>query len=337
MAVREAAFSGEPGGLDNRIAEFARFLQRQDRSPATVRTYGWGLFDLRDYLASRGVTNLDQITREHLEAWQDRLLASGMRPRSRSLATTAVRQFLKWAADHELCDARLKDWLASIRVKPLKPKPLPPEDLARLLKHFDRPSTQLLARRDRALFFVFLTTGVRVSEGLQLPRTGYERVEVRQKGGSEKLVTVPEHVQAVVREYLAARVDTSAALFVNHPGGERMTSGGVRQVWQRVARDAGVAPFTTHQLRHTFATQLLAQGIDIRVVAELMGHKNLQSIMGYTKVADSAIQEAHRALERVVHPSEQKLPPDPRTLTIQALGKANKPKRRGHPRFRLVR
>jgi integrase/recombinase XerC len=186
------------------------------------------------------------------------------------------------------------------------------------------------------MLLVYLTTGVRASEGLRLPRVGWERGEVLQKGGGEKLVTVPGHVQTVVRDYLAARVDSSRLLFVTHPGGAPMTPSGVRQVCLTVAGKLGIAPFTTHQLRHTFATQLLAQGIDIRVVAELMGHKNLQSIMIYTEVQEAARQEAMRAIENVVRPPEHVLPPDPRALTLQRLGKTKRPGRRGRPRFRIV-
>jgi site-specific recombinase XerC len=85
---------GELGGLQERIAQFAAYLVRADRSPATVRSYQWGLDDLCAFVESRGIVDWSQITgasgRALLEAWQDRLIAVKMRPRSRSLATTAA-------------------------------------------------------------------------------------------------------------------------------------------------------------------------------------------------------------------------------------------------------
>ena len=320
------------GGFAERTAEFAQFLRREERSPATVRTYQWGLSDLEDFLASRGVSQMQAIGRSDLETWQDRLLAVHLARRSRSLATTAVRQFLKWGADHDYCDPRLKDWLASVRVQPLKPKPIPDADLTKLLAHYAVPSTDLEALRNRAMFMVYLSTGLRVSEGLRLPRTGYERGMVRQKGGGEKLVTVPEKIQAIVREYLAGRVDASSVLFVTHPGAQPMTPAGVRHVWHMVAARLAIAPFHTHQIRHTFATQLLAQGIDIRVVAELMGHKNIQSTMIYTEVREAARQDAMKATMNFIRP--EPVPDDPRVLTNQRLTRS---KRRGRPRFRIAR
>jgi integrase/recombinase XerD len=329
--------SGE--GLEGRIAEFARFLIRGDRSPATVRTYQWGLDDLCDFLRSRGIHDWQQIARADLELWQDRLIAAHMRPRSRSLATTAARQFFKWAADHDYCDNRLKDWLATVRVKPLKPKPLPSADLAQLIRYYSptppRGPEQVLELRNRAMFFVFTATGARVSEGLQLPRNGYERVTVRQKGGTEKLLTIPAGVQVVVREYLAARQDRGLQMFVTWPAGRLMSPAGVRQVWQRVSLRLGITPFTTHQLRHTFATELLAKGVDPVTVADLMGHHGMASIKGYMEVRPETRGQAMRAIEEVLQ-AVQAIPVDPRATQFVKSGSLSKSKRRGRPRFRIV-
>jgi site-specific recombinase XerD len=340
MIAREAFATGEHlGGLSDRIAEFSRFLIRQERSSATVRTYGWALKDLVAFLESCGVTTLERITRKDLEAWQDRLIAAGMAPRSRSLATTGVRQFLKWGADHDYCDSRLKDWLAAVRVRPLKPKPLPPADLASLIRHYGpappRGPLYLLEFRDRAMFFLFVATGARVSEGLQFPRHGYERVTVRQKGGTEKLLTLPPGVQPYIREYVSQRQDRAPQLFVT-VAATPMSPAGVRQVWQRVSKRLAITPFTTHSLRHTFATELLAKGVDPVTVAELMGHHGMASIKGYMEVRPETRNQAERAIDEVLQIPTAGPPPDPRLLSPGLLTGPEKPKQRGRPRFRIV-
>lgn len=297
-----------------------------------MRSYAWSLKDFAMYLESRGLTDLREVTRATLEAWQDRLIEAQMKPRSRSLATTALRQFLKWAADHEYCDPRLANWLATVRLRPLEPKPLPPADLSRLRAHFGRRpkgggAWYLQAMRNRALFFYLLATGARVSEALQVPRTGYERATVRQKGGSEKLLAIPESVQYIIKEYIDARKDREPHLFVSHPGERPMEPGAVRAVWAKVCADLGIQPFTTHALRHTFATELLEKGIDSRIVAALLGHHGMQSIMGYTKVRESQRQLAMTAIDSVIQAP---------TLTVdpRLLGKTS---RRGRPRFQILR
>jgi integrase/recombinase XerD len=312
-----------------RVDDFVAWLVRRDCAPGTIQAYSWGVKDFQGFLHSQGLISLHQVTRSHLENWQDRLAAVGMRPRSRSLAVTAIRAYLGWASDHELCDARLVGWLTTVKVDALQPKPLSRADLAAMIDHYTpRPEPgrqQLTYLRDRALFFVLLSTGARVSEGLAMPRAGFERCSVRQKGGGQKLLTIPEGVASVVREYLAARVDASPLLFAG------IGPAGVRQIWHRACERIGIAPFTTHSLRHTYATELLAKGIDSRIVAELLGHKNMQTIMVYTKMLESSRKQAEDTIAAVLAlPFESKpepdAPPDPRSMP-RTTGQ------RGRPRF----
>lgn len=292
--------------LITRVEEFTRFLVRAERAPGTIGAYRWALGDFVDFLLSRRVRNLEELDRPTLEEWQDRLLACNLRPRSRSLATTGVRQFLKWAANHDYCDPRPKDWLTTVRLPPLQPKPLAPAALATLVSYYGaigQPSqrNRLLWLRNRAMFFYFVSTGARVSEALRVPREGCERVTVRQKGGTEKLLTIPDSVHGIVRDYLAARHDRAALLFVTHPGEHPMTPGAVRQIWQRVADQLGIDRFTSHQLRHTFATELLERGVDAVTVAELLGHRGMQTIRNYAQVRGESRARAMRAIDEALH------------------------------------
>ena len=311
MAV---TYSG-PGSIGERVAvllvarvqEFNRFLTRAGRAPGTIGAYLWALSDFVAFLRSHRVDGLEELSRFMLEEWQDRLLACNLGPRSRSLATTGVRQFLKWAGSHDYCDPRLKDWLTAVRLPPLSPKPLPPAAFARLVAYYTtvpvpaRPSP-LLWLRNRALFFYLVSTGARVSEALQVPSEGFERAAIRQKGGTEKVLVIPDSVHPIVRDYLAARPDPAPLLFISHPGGRPMTSSGVRAVWKKVAVQLGIAPFTTHQLRHTFATELLDRGVDAVTVAELLGHRNMQTIRNYAQVRGESRARAMRAIEDALHP-----------------------------------
>jgi site-specific recombinase XerD len=285
------------GDLTRLVADFERFLLREDRSPATVRTYRWALDDLCGFLEAQGVQNLPELSQHRpvLEAWQDSLLRRQLRPRSRSLAATAVRQFFRWAADHDYCEGKLERWLAGVRVKALRPRPLAPEVLAAVRAYFaHRPPTprgRLLHFRNRALFSYLLGTGARVSEALQVPRRGFENATVRQKGGTEKRLTCPPSVMPLIQEYLGERKDTCPSLFASGAG-QPMTPLQVRQVWLTTTAKLGLPRFTTHQLRHTFATELLDNGVDHVVVAELLGHHGLGTIMNYAQVREGKRQAA---------------------------------------------
>jgi site-specific recombinase XerD len=320
-----------------RIDDFVSFLVRGDRAPGTITSYSWAVKDFQAFLRSQGLLSLRQVTRAHLEAWQDRLMAAQLRPRSRSLAVTAVRAYLRWSIDHEACDARLAGWLTTVKVQPLQPKPLQQPDLSALLEHYTplppAGPNQLAQLRDRAMFLVLLSTGARVSEALAMPRAGFERCTIRQKGGSQKLLTIPEGVASIVREYLTHRADDSTLLFINHSTLQPLRPSSVREIWHRTCERIGIAPFTTHALRHSYATQLLEAGIDSRIVAELLGHKNMQTIMIYTKVLESSRKRAEEAIGQVLQlpapdsrPDEDS-PPDPRTQPRSG---------RGRPRYQLA-
>src|SRR5207237_4617457 len=142
-----------------------------------------------------------------------------------------------------------------------------------------------------------VTAGRRVSEALRVGRVDVARAVVRQKGGTEKLLVIPPAVELIVRDYLVARRDLAQLLFVTHPGERPMQPGAVRDVWQRVADQLGIPQFTTHQLRHTFATELLERGVDPVTVAELLGHHGMQTIRNYAKVGPESRARAMRAIE----------------------------------------
>ncbi len=106
----------------------------------------------------------------------------------------------------------------------------------------------------------------------------------------------------------------------------------MREIWHWTCERIGIAAFTTHALRHTYATQLLERGIDSRIVAELLGHKNMQTIMVYTKVLESFRKRAEEAIGQALQlpapdfTPDDDSPPDPRTQPRSG---------RGRPRYQL--
>lgn len=293
--------SQEAGQLDQLVDDFARSLIRQDRSPATIESYLWALHDLLRFLAGRGVSDPSTLSRELLEAWQDALLPR-MNARSRSLAGTAVRQFIRWAADHDLVDLKLALAIARVRRPRLLPRPIASADLARAKAFLTprRPHMAVQALRDRALFFYLLSTGARVSEALQVTRGDVRQALVWQKGGHQKILMAPPKAIEAIEEYLAARVDTCPWLWVTHETNRelrRLSPEGVRLIWRRIARKVGVKPWTTHQLRHTCATELLEAGLPEIVVAEHLGHHGLGTITNYAQVRPGQRQQAVDAMQ----------------------------------------
>src|SRR6266705_3039654 len=127
--MNEARVTVDPFGTE--IGAFIANMRRQERSEKTLDAYLWSLKHFRRYFGDREITTFTGITRDLLEGWQDYMATmpspqtgKPLVPRSRALASTAVRMFFLFAAQRELCDAKLALWFTKIKLAPLQPKPL---------------------------------------------------------------------------------------------------------------------------------------------------------------------------------------------------------------------
>ncbi len=286
--------------------EYLGWLQLEaNRSPNTVRAYAGELRKLAGFLASRDHTlRMDDLRHDDLRAYQRHLASTLRSPASRARALVAIRSWLRWLAKEELVGRDLSNGVTLPRVEQRLPKPMTGDELARLLASL--PSESPLERRDRALVNFLISTGCRISEALQLDRTDVprqgNRVIVTGKGSKQRAVYLTDDAKAALDEYLQSRDDTSMALFVNYdptvrPGDDRrLTAGGARHVVRRLRRQLGAWSFKSpHVARHTAATSLLeVTGGDVRLVQEVLGHANLNTLQGYTKIVDARKQEAYR-------------------------------------------
>jgi len=172
--------------------------------------------------------------------------------------------------------------------------------------------------RDRAILEMLFSTGLRVSELVKLNRDqiDLERKElgVIGKGNRARVVFLSDDAAAWVRKYLDAREDYFKPLFIRYAGrgiagkdGEKMrlTTRSVQRIVAGCARSAMLQVKTTpHTLRHSFATDLLTGGADIRSVQEMLGHKSITTTQVYTHVTDKRLKEVHRAFHGRKKPEE---------------------------------
>jgi site-specific recombinase XerD len=274
-----------------------------------VRAYQGELGKLGVFLAGRGHSlQLEELAPDDLRAYQRHLAETLKSPASRQRALVAVRSWLRWLAREEMIGKDLSNKITLPKVGQRLPKPLPPEELARLLASL--PLETELEKRDRALVYFLISTGCRISEALALDRTDIpkedNRLVVTGKGSKQRVVYLTSDAQAVLEDYLQARTDTSLALFVNYDrsagsgDGRRLTAAGARHVVRRLRRELGAWSFKSpHVARHTAATSLLeVTGGDVRLVQEVLGHSSLSTLQGYTKIVDVRKQEAYLRYQR---------------------------------------
>ncbi len=184
------------------------------------------------------------------------------------------------------------------------------EEIEKLLLAPDK--TKIIGMRDRAILETLFSTGLRVAELTALNReqlkikaeTNDLEIAVIGKGGKIRTIYFSTRAIKYLRIYLNKRNDIDEALFINYkPGIEktglprRLTTKSIEDLVKKYVKIAGLPIMVTpHTLRHSFATDLLAQGADIRLVQEFLGHKNISTTQIYTHVTNKQLKDVHKKL-----------------------------------------
>jgi site-specific recombinase XerD len=196
-------------------------------------------------------------------------------------------------------------------------------DLSRLLEAPEQTdSPQIIKLRDRAILELFFSTGMRVSElaTLKIDQVNLERDEftVRGKGDKTRVVFLSNQAKHAIRSYLEARDDKAPYMFVRHDRANRsasreksdedigaLTPRSVERLVQRYAVMAGITKHVSpHTLRHSFATDLLMNGADIRSVQAMLGHSSITTTQIYTHVTNQQLRDVHKAYHGVQREEE---------------------------------
>lgn len=163
--------------------------------------------------------------------------------------------------------------------------------------------------RDRALCLFLLDFGVRASKliTIDIGDVDVNRGEVlvrAGKGQKQRTVYIGAHTRKQLRRYLSSRqMSPRAPLFASEKTGRRLTSSGVVQLMKRLSRRSGVAICTAHTFRRTFAISCLRNGMNIYVLARLMGHSDITVLRQYLALVEEDLQQAHQefgALDRML-------------------------------------
>ncbi len=225
-----------------------------------------------------------------------------MKRRTQNYYLIAIRAFLKFMR---------KKGVESISPERIELAKVPERSLdlisaVELERLMSAPKTDLLeGKRDRAILELLFSTGLRVSElcALSIDDVDLTRDEfsVRGKGDKVRVVFLTDEAKSTIKEYLTARKDMEDALFIRygkkaHLGEEaRITPRSVQRLLKHYASMAGITrKVTPHVIRHSFATDLLSNGADLRSVQALLGHANIATTQVYTHVTDSHLRAVHK-------------------------------------------
>ncbi len=264
--------------------------------------------------------NLSQLTADKLSAdivWNYRVyLSRHVDPRSKKTLKKstqnyyliALRSLLDYFAEKNIAS------LPSSKIKLAKDKSdkevkfLKLEQLSKLLNSPD--ISTIIGKRDSAILESLFSTGLRVSELASLSReqirvkSSTEELElpISGKGGKVRSIYFSKRALKAIKRYLDARNDLDDALFINYrPGASkssesrRLTVKSIENIVKKHVLIAGISVMATpHTLRHSFATDLLNQGVDLRTVQEFLGHRNIVTTQIYTHVTNKQLKDIHK-------------------------------------------
>ena len=161
--------------------------------------------------------------------------------------------------------------------------------------------------RDKTIIETLFSTGLRIAELVSLNKDQFDAIWDKQdfelgivgKGQRTRTVYFSERALEWLKKYLKTRGDKQKALFINYRGPtkeeNRLTARSIERIIKRYAIQAGIPLFTTpHTLRHSYATDLLTQGVDLRTIQEFLGHKNIVTTQIYTHVTNKRLRDIHR-------------------------------------------
>lgn len=172
-----------------------------------------------------------------------------------------------------------------------------PDDVTKLIEAANAPRARIINRaRNKAIIALLFSSGIRVSElcRMDIRHVKYDFFTLEGKGGSANLSFIDPRARALIDSYLELRTDNNPALFIADLNKKRINPGGVQEILKNVRHRAGLVEHVTpHTLRHSFATDLMRNGADIRHVQALMHHSSIQTTQVYLHVVDNELQKLH--------------------------------------------
>ncbi len=307
--------------LASQIESFLDYeLTERGHSRNTIESYRIDLMQLHSYLSTVGVSSGQEVTRPHAEAYIAALVAKRLSEASITRKSAAMHSFARYL---QTVEVRTDDFMELVpsRKRPRRlPHPLSEVRMKALLEFGDNDTSAKL--RDRAMCELLYASGLRVSELCTLRVDSVDMrgrtVRCMGKGSKERIVPVGAVACQWLQRYLdlarlplkakqgtaktrARTVANSPFLFPNNKGGQ-ISRAQVRNILIKRAKGAGIpARISPHTMRHSFATHLLNNGADLRVIQEMLGHSKVTTTEIYTQVSRDRLREVYRSAHPRAH------------------------------------
>lgn len=317
--MEQKEVGGKKTQIQERLEDFLNYLELdRNASKRTKRNYQFYLERFLEFAEIEKPTDITiekvKIFRLHLNKLENpRAKDSGLKKTTQNYHLIALRSFLKYLVQQDIATlAPEKITLAKQEERQVSV--MDEEELDRFLEApLEHAKDEMTATRDKAILEALFSTGLRVSELAELKRDEInlkkDEHTIRGKGKKLRLVFFSSKARAWIAKYLNLRKDENPALFVRHDRASgigksetadktahTLTARSIQRLVQQYARLAGITKrITPHTLRHTYATDLLMNGADIRSVQSLLGHASITTTQIYTHITNRQLKDVYYA------------------------------------------
>lgn len=298
--------------LSELIVDFIEHVEvERGRSQRTAENYHLYLMRLVEFAGDIEIEKISEETVRKYRLWLNRYQndqGDGLSTLTQSYHLIALRSFLAYASRRGF-DSLSPEKIDLPKVRRKQVTFLTQAEVLRLLGAVDTETEQ--GKRDRAILELLFTSGLRVSELVKLNRdhinTARREFTVRGKGQKDRPVFISPAAAEHIQTYLSSRQDSLPPLFISYGGRatvdtsgdyRRLTARSIQRLVAHYAKLAGITKHVSpHTMRHSFATDLLMNGADLRSVQSLLGHANIATTQVYTHVTDQHLKEVHERFQ----------------------------------------
>jgi len=289
--------------IETHIDQFLRYLKVNGKSPLTIRVYRWDLGHLATFVKKHSL-ELRDITNTHIVEFIDTYENTGKSVSTVNRMKSTLNGFFSYLYKNGNLGKILFEKLGYGRVVRPRPRGLNNEERKRLAQEMSfRPDLYLLS-------CLYLGLGLRLTEALGLNVSDIDNQDVLRivgKRGKLRLLDIPPTIKKTAQAWLDVRKDHGGimdplphidrhALFISQRG-RRLSARGAQQLMRDRFISAGLKRLTVHQLRHAFAKHLMAIGVDLRTIQEILGHAWVSTTQIYTEVTREDVRNALKRSE----------------------------------------
>jgi len=273
------------------LERFINYLHvEKGHSENTLISYRRDIKEYMEYLKKNNIP-AEKAVANHIEDYlfslNERLVSASI---ARALA--AIKSFYNFLLLDDIVDSNPADDINTPKIPEKLPSVLSRREVEQLINAAENG-------KDRLIIELFYATGARVSEliNLKVENFDFEEgwVSIFGKGRKERFIPLGKNMRNLILNYIKLKELKPSSFLFSKKNGKKITREGVWKIITKCSKKAGInKEVTPHTLRHTFATHLLENGADLRIIQELLGHSNIDTTQIYTHVNRKNMKEMHR-------------------------------------------